>query len=68
MSDSDVSVFVVILNDQDGKVLETVKNKVDGTMAAIDQVTELTDVPALKKVLVNRNILNKSENATHIIF
>ena len=50
LGESDTSVFVVILNDKDGSVLDTIKSKVDGTIVPLDQVSELTDSTAIKKV------------------
>lgn len=52
MSDNDSSVFVVLINDPDNKVMNLLASKIQGTQSPIEDVKNLTDESLVRKVAV----------------
>lgn len=50
MGDDAHSVLVVILDDKEGKTLDTVAAQVQGQLTDIGEVTQLSDMNLIKKV------------------
>lgn len=50
LADTDKCVFVAIVDDQDGKILQTVIDKVQGELAPFEELQTFTDLTNVKKV------------------
>lgn len=50
LADTDKCVFVAIVDDQDGKTLQTVIDKVQGQLAPFEELQTFTDLTNVKKI------------------
>jgi len=51
MSDTDQSVFVVVINDADNKVMDQITAKVQGKQEPLCNVSTFTNTELIKKVM-----------------
>ena len=71
MSDTDQSVFVVVINDADNKVMDQITAKVQGKQEPLCNVSTFTNTELIKKVMkyynwwVNSLLSTKESSSIH---
>lgn len=50
MSDSDQSVFVVLINDKDDKMMNMIESRIQGTLESLKDIKGLTNEGLIQKV------------------